>query len=97
MFYLNIKSSDIIAGKCLLEIFYLNSLFLRQTGENDKVNFMKKYYLLIGQVSLIGSLVLIQFAEKSGIVPYAIGILSGLAVIFNTAYMIQRRQNNQDS
>ena len=54
----------------------------------------RKYLLTIGQLSLVASILLMQFAEQKGVVPFIIGLLTGLAIVCNTAYLLRRRINN---
>ncbi len=49
-------------------------------------------FLVVGQISLAVSILLNHFVKENEIVSFIIGVLTGLALVLNTAFLINRRK-----
>ena len=52
----------------------------------------KNNYLAVGQLSLAISILLNHFVEDSGPVSFVIGLLTGLSIVFNIAFIVLFRK-----
>ena len=55
---------------------------------------MKKpqVFLAVGQIALAVSILLSRFVKESGFVSFIIGLLTGLSIVFNLAFLIDYRK-----
>lgn len=54
----------------------------------------KNTLLAAGQLTLAGSIILIQFVKENPVVSFFIGLLIGLSVVFNITYLLKRKKDN---
>jgi hypothetical protein len=52
----------------------------------------KSLYLVIGQLALAISILLNHFAKNSELISFAIGLFTGLSIVFNIAYGLSLRK-----
>jgi hypothetical protein len=56
----------------------------------------KNMYLAIGQLSLAISILLNHFIKESAPVSFIIGLLTGLSIVFNLAYVVTVRKEKSN-
>ena len=49
-------------------------------------------FLAIGQISLAVSILINHFVKENEIVSFIIGMLTGMSIVFNVAFLINRRK-----
>jgi uncharacterized membrane protein HdeD (DUF308 family) len=52
----------------------------------------KKFFLIIGSLSLVVGIILNRFVEESSIASFMSGLLLGLSVVFNTVFLFSKRK-----
>jgi len=53
----------------------------------------KNIFLAVGQISMAISILLNHFAKDSGLISFIIGLLTGLSIVFNIAYLVLFRKD----
>ena len=54
----------------------------------------KNFLLVVGQFSLAGCILLNNFIKDNNAVSFIVGLLAGLSIVMNIAYLIKYRKND---
>lgn len=57
----------------------------------------KNLFLVIGQFSMAISILLNHFVEESGPISFIIGLLTGLSIVFNIAFIVLFRKEKSNT